>query len=145
MAEATSHGRFKGKSAATRGTYPIVPVYQSIVNFLTSYPDKTRGIFNEGGLFGERKGWHLPGFDTTSWHTRDLSAGLPDGHAGAGFFVTTFKLDIPTGYDVPISFVFDNVAQPYRALLFVNGWHFGKRVANLGSVVPPGVASDASC
>jgi hypothetical protein len=35
---------------------------------------------------------------------------------------------------VPISFVFDNVDRPYRALLLVNGWNFGKRVANLGLV-----------
>jgi hypothetical protein len=97
-----------------------------------SFPDQTRGIFNEGGLFGERQGWHLPGYDTSDWSERDLSYGLPYGHAGVGFFVTTFKLDIPTGYDAPISFVFDNEDQPYRALLFVNGWQFGKRVANLG-------------
>lgn len=25
-----------------------------------------------------------------------------------------------------MSFVFDDVNQPYRALLFVNGWQFGK-------------------
>ena len=31
-----------------------------------------------------------------------------------------------------LSFTFDESAQPYRALLFVNGWMMGKRVANLG-------------
>ena len=46
---------------------------------------------NEGGLFGEREGWHLPGFDTSSWTERDLSEGLPSGGAGVGFFVTTFE------------------------------------------------------
>ena len=63
---------------------------------------------------------------------RDLSAGLPDGVAGVGFFVTTFPLNIPPGFDVMMSFTFDESSQPYRAFLFVNGWMMGKRVANLG-------------
>jgi hypothetical protein len=100
-----------------------------------SFPDTTRGVLNEGGLFGERAGWHLPGFDTSSWVERDLSAGLPNGAAGIGFFVTTFPLNIPAGFDVMLSFTFDESSQPYRALLFVNGWMMGKRVANLGYAV----------
>lgn len=99
---------------------------------VSSFPDRVRGIFNEGGLFGERAGWHLPGFDVSSWTTRELSDSLPGDNSGVGFFVTTFELHIPEGYDVPISFVFDAEQQPYRAQLFVNGWNFGKRVANLG-------------
>lgn len=89
---------------------------------------------NEGGTYGERQGWHLPGYDTSSWISRSLSDGLPSKTAGIGFFVTTFELNIPLHLDVPISFVFDygNNNQLYRALLFVNGWHMGKRVANLG-------------
>lgn len=101
----------------------------------TNYPDKTRGIFNEGGLFGERAGWHLPGFDTSSWSRRSFSEGLPENKAGVGFFVTTFNLDIPGGTDVPMSFVFEDNSERYRALLFVNGWNYGKRVGNLGPQV----------
>ncbi|KAF9018457.1 glycoside hydrolase family 35 protein [Hymenopellis radicata] len=99
----------------------------------TNFPDKTRSVFNEGGLYGERAGWHLPGYDISSWPSRDLVEGLPDSAAGVGFFVTTFKLNIPQGYDVPISFVFtEPLGQPYRVYLFVNGWMMGKRVGNLG-------------
>ncbi|RDX44129.1 hypothetical protein OH76DRAFT_1446217 [Lentinus brumalis] len=99
----------------------------------TAYPDKVRGVMNEGGLFGEREGWHLPGFDTRKWTKRDLSEGLPGGGAGVGFFVTTFDLAFPKDSDGFVSFEFeDEDSQPYRALLFVNGWMFGKRVANLG-------------
>ncbi|KAJ7612991.1 glycoside hydrolase family 35 protein [Roridomyces roridus] len=106
---------------------------QGKVGGYTGFLDKTRGIFNEGGLFGERKGWHLPGFSTTSWTKRDLSAGLPSGSAGVGFFVTTFDLDIPTGVDAFMSFTFEEpLGQDYRAYLFVNGWMMGKRVGNLG-------------
>lgn len=99
-----------------------------------SFPDKVRGVLNEGGLFAERDGWHLPGFPTNSssanFTSRDLSAGLPSGGAGVGFFPTTVTLDVPQGLDAAFSFEFDGGAQhtgaPYRALLFVNGWKFGK-------------------
>ncbi|TFK52650.1 glycoside hydrolase family 35 protein [Heliocybe sulcata] len=105
---------------------------QGKIGGYTNYPDRLRGVFNEGGLFGERQGWHLPGYDTSSWASRDLSQGLSNATAGVGFFVTTFNLSIPTGYDVPISFNFDNSTQPYRVYFYVNGWMMGKRVANLG-------------
>ncbi|KAF7297228.1 Glycoside hydrolase family 35 protein [Mycena indigotica] len=95
--------------------------------------DKARGVMNEGGLYGERRGWHLPGFDTSSWESRELSAGLPSGTAGVGFFVTKFKLDIPEGIDALLSFNFrEGEGQTYRAFVFINGWHMAKRVANLG-------------
>ena len=98
------------------------------------YPDKVRGVLNEGGLFGEREGWHLPGFDTSKWTSRDLSDGLPSGGAGVGFFVTTFELAFPRNTDVLVSFQFEaENTQAYRALLFVNGWKFGK--ASLGILV----------
>ncbi|KAF9220869.1 glycoside hydrolase family 35 protein [Gyrodon lividus] len=105
---------------------------QGKIGGYTNYPDKARGVLNEGGLYGERVGWHLPGYDTSSWVSRDLSEGLPDAAAGVGFFVTTFDLNIPEGFDVPMSFTFDQSSQPYRAQLYVNGWMMGKRVANLG-------------
>lgn len=98
----------------------------------TAYPDKVRGILNEGGLYGEREGWHLPGYDTSSWTARELSEGLPSSGAGIGFFVTTFDLSIPQETDALMSFQFDTLNQAYRALLFVNGWSYGKRVANIG-------------
>ena len=93
---------------------------------------------NEGGTFGERQGWHLPGFDVSKWGARELNDGLPDATAGVGVFVTTFRLDNPRGVDVHMSFEFDNnvgdTGVPYRAYLYVNGWMMGKRVANLGCV-----------
>ncbi|KAI1789921.1 glycoside hydrolase superfamily [Ganoderma leucocontextum] len=110
-----------------------------------NFPDRVRGVLNEGGLYGEREGWHLPSFPISNWTPRALSDGLPDGKAGVGFFVTTFALDVPTGVDTAMSFQF-NVEQglaPYRALLFVNGWKFGKRAADYGPQtrfpVPPGI------
>ncbi|KAG9315962.1 glycoside hydrolase family 35 protein [Chiua virens] len=105
---------------------------QGKVGGYSNYPDKVRGVLNEGGLYGERLGWHLPGYNTSSWEARDLSQGLPNATTGVGFFVTTFELDISEELDVLMSFTFDRFFQSYRAQLYVNGWMMGKRVANLG-------------
>ncbi|CAE6527422.1 unnamed protein product [Rhizoctonia solani] len=98
----------------------------------TNFPDKTRGVFNEGGLYGERAGWHLPGFNAQSWTSRSLNQGLPSGKAGVGFFRTEFNLNIPTGKDVHINFVVGGPKGPYHAVLFVNGWTMGKVASELG-------------
>ncbi|KAI0092324.1 glycoside hydrolase superfamily [Irpex rosettiformis] len=117
--------------ALTGGNFTTWKVQGKLGGY-TNFPDKLRGILNEGGLFGERAGWHLPGFSTAKWSTRSPSQGLPNG-PGVGFFVTTFELDVPKDVDAMFSFEFTETAgQAYRALLFVNGWQYGKRVANFG-------------
>ncbi|KAI1456826.1 glycoside hydrolase family 35 protein [Annulohypoxylon moriforme] len=99
------------------------------------YHDLARGPRNEGAMFAERQGYHQPSPPNQDW---EISNPIIDGieSAGIGFFTTTFDLDVPTGYDVPLSFVFDNSSSSttsnYRCQLFVNGWQFGKYVANLG-------------
>ncbi|KAJ7122663.1 galactose-binding domain-like protein, partial [Mycena crocata] len=95
-----------------------------------NHPDTVRKIYNEGGLYGERKGWHLPGYDDSQWEKRTPFQGLDK--PGAGFFRTTFKLDLPKGCDIPLSFIFDSAVGHYRAQLYVNGWQMGKRIANIG-------------
>ncbi|KAJ7208991.1 glycoside hydrolase superfamily [Mycena pura] len=95
------------------------------------FPDRVRGIMNEGGFFGDRAGWHLPGFDDSAWSTSKLSTGLS--RAGVRYFRTTFDLDVPAGYDVKMSFNFPPYGDgTYRAFLYVNGWNMGRYVANLG-------------
>ncbi|KAJ3574796.1 hypothetical protein NP233_g1522 [Leucocoprinus birnbaumii] len=110
------------------------------------YPDKTRKIYNEGGLFGERMGYHLPGFNDSEWETRSPFEGL--NASGVGWFRTTFSLDLPEDHDVPISFVFANARGAYRAQVYVNGWQMGKRAPNLGPqtsfVVHPGILNTHS-
>ncbi|KAK2463368.1 hypothetical protein APHAL10511_004594 [Amanita phalloides] len=117
------------------GTFTTWKV-QGKVGGYKGYLDKVRGVLNEGGLYGERKGWHLPGFPispTSGWTGLDLSRGLPNSIAGFGFFVANFTLSLPRGVDAMMSFTFQEpFGQPYRALLFVNGWMMGKRVGNLG-------------
>ncbi|PPQ84848.1 hypothetical protein CVT26_011759, partial [Gymnopilus dilepis] len=109
---------------------------QGKVGGYKNFPDKTRGVLNEGGLYGERQGWHLPNYPlspSTSWASRPLSSGLPSSQPGIGFFINQFELDIPENVDAMLSFVFtEPLGQAYRARLFVNGWMMGKRIGGLG-------------
>lgn len=100
------------------------------------YPvDKVRGPMNNGGLYGERHGWYLPGFPDRKWKNVSLpdhwsERGLP---AGIGWYRTTFHLNLPTGTDVPIGLkITDNPSKHYRALIFLNGWMMGIYANSLG-------------
>ncbi|KAI9675235.1 MAG: hypothetical protein M1822_008972 [Bathelium mastoideum] len=101
------------------------------------YLDKARGPRNEGAMFAERQGYHLPNLPSQGWA---VASPVADGLAGAGvgFYATSFELNVPSGWDVPMSFVFntsaaDSASGPdYRCQLFVNGYQFGKYVNNLG-------------
>ncbi|KAK6594008.1 glycosyl hydrolase family 35 [Botrytis cinerea] len=95
--------------------------------------DRKRGPRNEGAMFAERQGYHLPNPPSDAWEIRNpVSDGIDN--AGVGFFTTRFNLSIPEGWDVPLGFVFNGTgtAGNYRTQLFVNGWQFGKYVNNLG-------------
>ncbi|KAH0828009.1 glycoside hydrolase family 35 protein [Lanmaoa asiatica] len=100
-----------------------------------SYVDTTRGPLNEGGLYGERMGWHLPGFPDGSWQEGSPTTGISQ--AGVGFYRTTFTLDIPAGVDYPMALVVSNsTMNPYfRSQFYVNGYQFGKYVNSIGPQV----------
>lgn len=91
--------------------------------------DPVRGQFNTGGLFGERNGWYLPGFNTSTWKSVNLpdrwsASGVP---AGIGWYNTTFNLNLPAKMDVPIGLhIADTSANSYQALIYVNGWLVGR-------------------
>jgi hypothetical protein len=105
------------------------------------YIDISRGPLNEGGLFAERQGLHLPGaLAAPGW--KDSNGPVADGISapGIGFFATEFDLNLPSGYDIPLSFTFTNgtaagngsSTPAYRVQLYVNGWQYGKYVSNVG-------------
>lgn len=105
------------------------------------YRDRTRGPLNEGGLYAERQGYHLPGAPTmgSEWKTSDKGPmeGIPA--AGVSFYATTFDLSLPKGYDIPLAFTFRNsstntsaTTPSYRCQIYVNGYQFGKYVYNIG-------------
>ncbi|EFY85580.1 beta-galactosidase [Metarhizium acridum CQMa 102] len=110
------------------------------------YADEFRGPLNEGGLFFERQGYHYPFPPVDALFT----PGSPfDGvdRAGVAYYAARMPLALPAdGYDIPLSFVFADGTQrrgDYRALLYVNGFQFGKYLSNIGPQtefpVPEGV------
>jgi beta-galactosidase GanA len=88
--------------------------------------DPVRGPLSQGGLTSERLGWHLPGFDATTWPS--LSPADGTSAAGVQFYRTTTNLSIPAGIDVSIMFslsVPSNSTSQVRSLLWVNGYNYG--------------------
>ncbi|KAK0629349.1 beta-galactosidase [Bombardia bombarda] len=123
--------------------------------------DPLRGVLNEGGLYAERVGMHLPGYPDSKWPVLSPAAGgktttLSVPGAGIRVFRTTVPLKVPS--DIDVSIVFKLTAPGYasygepsnkgysnrlRALLFVNGYQYGRFNPYIGNQVrfpvPPGV------
>ncbi|KAL9115333.1 MAG: hypothetical protein Q9227_000654 [Pyrenula ochraceoflavens] len=118
--------------------------------------DSVRGPLNEGGLYGERVGFHLPGFPFTSSHSSTSSSsptlptftpgspltGLPS--SGVSWYTTTFSLNIAENLDVPLGIRLSAPAGTIaRVQLFINGYQYGKFVPHIGPQttfpVPPGI------
>ncbi|KAK7031085.1 hypothetical protein VNI00_013689 [Paramarasmius palmivorus] len=100
-------------------------------------PDKVRGPYNEGGLWFERVGAHLPGYTASSptWQSCNPLEGRDT--PGVTALRTTFNLSLPSSADAPLSFEFtltNSTApeNPYRTLIFVNGWQFGRFLSARG-------------
>lgn len=96
------------------------------------YWDKTRGPLNEGGMFIERQGYHQPSPPSKNWKEGKPTEGVSK--PGITFYTTSFDLDLPDGYDIPLAFKFDNDISNgiYRVQLYVNGYQFGKFVPHIG-------------
>ncbi|KAF2639380.1 hypothetical protein P280DRAFT_454697 [Massarina eburnea CBS 473.64] len=108
--------------------------------------DALRGPLNEGGLTAERLGWHLPGFDASSWTTSTPSTGFSG--AGITFYRTVVPIDVPKGVDASFAFVLNAAAsQKVRVQLFVNGYQYARFNPYVGNEkrfpVPPGVLNYA--
>lgn len=94
--------------------------------------DRTRGPLNTGGLYGERNGWHLPGYPDRSWRRVSAPDGRPDA-AGVGWYRTTFRLDLPRNQDVAVALRFARIPlSSARTLVFLNGWNVGQFGAGIG-------------
>jgi len=87
--------------------------------------DRVRGPLNNGGLFGERAGWHLPGFPDRAW-PRIGTLAHDQRPPGVTWYRTSVSLAVPKDQDVSIGLRFEGAgATGYRALIFVNGWQVG--------------------
>jgi beta-galactosidase len=107
-----------------------------------AFADRVRGPQNNGGLYGERSGWSLPGFDDSSWE----SVSLPhrESAPGVSWYRTRVRLDLPRDQDVPVGLRFaDDPSRHYRVLIFVNGWIMGQYINDVGPqhvfVLPQGI------
>lgn len=143
-----ARGLISASLAAHGGKSFAVPIQWRIQGNLggEDIADKVRGVANNGGLFGERMGWHLPAADDRDWNT----ARVPDSRATAGtaWYRTQFDLAVPPGHDASLGLTIGDPAKlrspgKYRVLLFVNGWHMGQFVAHIGPqrtfVIPNGI------
>ncbi|MEN3310186.1 MAG: hypothetical protein V7603_6388 [Micromonosporaceae bacterium] len=101
--------------------------------------DTVRGAVNNGGLYGERAGWYLPGYPDRNWPV--AATGVP----GTSWYRTEFKLDIPAVDDASLGLTIGAPGSTahYRALIFVNGWNMGQYAADIGPqhtfVIPTGI------
>ena len=122
--------------------------------------DPVRGPLNEGGLYAERVGAHLPGFPDGDWEVENGTTLAVPG-AGVRVFRAVVPLRVPDGLDVSVSFrltapdvsgtnstlgfapTVGGYSNRVRALLFVNGYQYGRFNPYIGNQVdfpvPPGI------
>ena len=119
--------------------------------------DPIRSVYNEGGLYAERVGMHLPEYPDSGWEPVGSSgngtatATLMVPAAGIRVFRSVVPLSVPEGLDVSVSFRFsapgngstrstfvpDGAAHSnrVRALLFVNGYQYGRFNPYIGNQI----------
>jgi beta-galactosidase GanA len=134
-----SHKAARGLTGATfQGASPTVRWRIQGANAA----DPVRGPMNHGGLYGEREGWHLPGFADGGWQPAEL----PQTGRGQGvtWYRTTFRLAVPGDIDASIGLVLqDDPARAYRVQIYLNGWNLGQYINDVGPqhtfVLPNGI------
>jgi beta-galactosidase GanA len=104
--------------------------------------DRVRGPLNNGGLYGERAGWYLPGFPDQHW--AGVSLPYSDPRPGVAWYRTAFRLDVAPGVDASLGLtISDDSSKSYRAQIFLNGWNVGQYVNTVGPqhtfVLPAGI------
>ncbi|MEU6809642.1 beta-galactosidase [Streptomyces sp. NPDC046831] len=105
-------------------------------------PDPVRGPLNNGGLYGEREGWHLPGFPDRDWESVRLPRA--ERRQGVTWYRTTFALAVPADTDASVGLVLDDEPhRSYRVQIFLNGWNMGQYINDVGPqhtfVLPNGI------
>lgn len=113
--------------------------------------DPVRGPYNEGGLYAERVGAHLPGYPDEDWTPASSSSSattLAVPGAGIRAFRTVVPLSVPAGLDVSVSFQLSapgngstsgtfvsEYTNQARVLLFVNGYQYGRFNPYIGNQI----------
>lgn len=109
--------------------------------------DPVRGPMNEGGLYGERVGWHLPSFVPSSSQFGRSSPFIGIAKSGIEFYTTSFHLNIDSDLDAPLGIELSTPAGTVaRVMIWVNGYQFGKYVPHIGPQtrfpIPPGIINN---
>jgi beta-galactosidase GanA len=109
--------------------------------------DPVRGPLNEGGLYGERLGWHLPGFSPSGneWSAGSPAKGLNS--SGIKWYLTTFELNVDSDLDVPIGLELSAPPGTVASIqIYLNGYQYGKYIPHIGPQTrfpfPPGVINN---
>ncbi|WP_335972436.1 glycoside hydrolase family 35 protein [Streptomyces sp. CA2R106] len=127
----------RGLTAATLDGAPLTWRIQGADGY-----DAVRGPLNTGGLYGERNGWHLPGFPDRAWSPVTLPH--TDTRQGVAWYRTAFTLAVDGATDASIGLAFtDDPARAYRVQIFLNGWNIGQYANDVGPqhtfVLPNGI------
>lgn len=90
-------------------------------------------LYNNGGLGGEKAGFHMPGFDDSKWAKAD-NLHSP---AGVTWYRAHVKLNLPANQDTAFrldinSSRFSSLGDRAQATLFVNGWNTGVYIGDRG-------------
>jgi beta-galactosidase GanA len=106
-------------------------------------PDPVRGPLNNGGLHGEREGWHLPEYGDGDWAAVKLPR-EDDRRQGVTWYRKSFRLAVDTGIDASVGLVLeDDPSRAYRVQIFLNGWNLGQYINDVGPqhtfVLPNGI------
>ncbi|MER6925260.1 beta galactosidase jelly roll domain-containing protein, partial [Streptomyces spiralis] len=131
---------FKSARGLTAATLDGAPLTWRIQG--AAAPDPVRGPLNTGGLYGEREGWHLPGFPDRQWTPVTLPH--TDTRQGVAWYRTDFQLSVDRGTDASLGLTFtDDPSRAYRVQIFLNGWNLGQYVNDVGPqhtfVLPSGI------
>ncbi|KAG9090402.1 hypothetical protein FS749_000548 [Ceratobasidium sp. UAMH 11750] len=100
--------------------------------------DIIRGPLNQGGFYAERIGALYPTYNFTSaWNSSSTDASCTPfagiNKAGIKAYKTKFSLNVNETTDLTVSFRFTRTpSSNYRAMLYVNGWQFGRFTSNYG-------------
>ena len=97
----------------------------------TTNPSGT--LYNNGGLGGEKAGFHMPSFDDSKWTKAD-NLHSP---AGVTWYRARVKLNLPANQDTAFrldinSSRFSSLGDRAQATLFVNGWNTGVYIGDRG-------------
>ena len=97
----------------------------------TTNPSGT--LYNNGGLGGEKAGFHMPSFDDSKWAKADNL----HSQAGVTWYRARVKLNLPANQDTAFrldinSSRFSSLGDRAQATLFVNGWNTGVYIGDRG-------------